>query len=117
MDWAILRKYAKCNPKSFPISVLLTHTKTSLTIFDAYPKSIFHFLIIPRLKASTRLSETDLTSLQTLLRSDKEHAKDVLLSLKKDSEEVTEMIKEEMQKRFGFKWRIWVGFHAVPSLE
>jgi len=27
------------------------------------------------------------------------------------------MIQDEMMKRYGFKWGVWMGFHAVPSME
>jgi aprataxin len=59
----------------------------------------------------------DLVSLKTLLKSDRERAKEVLLALKKDAKEVEGMIQEEMEKRFGFRWAIWMGFHAAPSVE
>lgn len=133
----ILRSYAqKSNPTSLPPSVLFTHTSTSLTIFDAYPKvrrtasmprcktvlifrhliqSIFHFLILP--SVTPPLSVFDLASLRTLLKADKAKAKEVLTGLAEDAKTVKGMIEEEMMKRYGFKWNIWVGFHSVQSME
>src|SRR5712691_6052803 len=87
----ILRAYAKLNDASLtttlPPTVYFSHTRHTLTIFDAYPKALFHFLILPRLR--TRAPRTpgdggerdrdsekdvvadraeDLTNLRTLLR-------------------------------------------------
>jgi len=112
----ILRRYAqKTNPASLPSSVLLSHTHKSLTLFDAYPKSIFHFLILPRI--TPQVDEFDLTSLRTLLKSDKAKVKEVLSGLNEDAQIVRGLIQDEMIKRYGFKWGIWMGFHAVPSME
>ncbi|KAI0920204.1 hypothetical protein AcV5_010007 [Taiwanofungus camphoratus] len=112
----ILRGYAqKANPTTLPPSILLSHTATSLTIFDAYPKSIFHLLILPRI--TPPLTVFDLASLRTLLKCDKTQARKVLESLERDAKNVRAMIEEEMIKRYGFKWDVWTGFHAVPSME
>jgi hypothetical protein len=111
-----LRKLAQVsNPQALPQSVLFTHTPTSLTIFDAYPKSIFHFLILPR--PVPPLSVSDLANLRTLLKSDKARAKDVLLGLRQDALTMKGAIEDEMMSRYGFKWGVWIGFHAVPSME
>ena len=112
----ILRSYAqKSNPASLPSSVLLSLTSKSLTIFDVYPKSIFHFLILPRV--TPMLTVFHLASLRTLLKTDKAKAKEVLNGLNEDAQTVKGMIQDEMMKRYGFQWGIWVGFHAVPSME
>jgi aprataxin len=112
----ILRSYAqKANPASLPPSILLTHSATSLTIFDAYPKSIFHFLIMPRVVSP--LTIFDLSNLRTLLKCRKELAKEVLLGLKDDANKTKGMIEEEMVTRYGFKWGVWIGFHGTPSME
>jgi len=103
------------NPQALPQSVLFTHTPTSLTVFDAYPKSIFHFLILPR--PVPPLSVLDLANLRTLLKSDKARAKDVLLGLRQDALAMKGAIEDEMMSRYGFKWGVWIGFHAVPSME
>jgi aprataxin len=112
----ILRSYAqKSNPASLPSSVLLSLTSKSLTIFDVYPKSIFHFLILPRV--TPKLTVFHLASLRTLLKTDKAKAKEVLNGLNEDAQTVKGMIQDEMMKRYGFQWGIWMGFHAVPSME
>lgn len=112
----ILRSYAqKANPASLPPSILLTHSATSLTIFDAYPKSIFHFLILPRIVPP--LTVFDLASLRTLLKCSKDRAKDVVLGLSNDAKRAKELIEEEMITRYGFKWDVWMGFHGAPSME
>jgi len=45
------------------------------------------------------------------------HAKDVLAELKQEADNVKAMIESEMLKKYGFKWEVWMGFHAVPSME
>jgi len=114
----ILRSYAqKTNLASLPSSVLLSHSQKSLTIFDAYPKSMFHFLILPRVTPHLGLTVFDLASLRTLLKADKAKAKEVMTGLNEDAQTVKGMIQDEMMKRYGFKWDVWMGFHTVPSME
>jgi aprataxin len=45
------------------------------------------------------------------------HALLVLQQLAEASEEVKEMIRDEMMKTEGFVWDINVGFHAIPSMR
>jgi len=145
----VLRSYASMKPTELPLSVLFSHTEKTMTIFDAYPKSIFHFLVLPRIAASpsspissknysnkildrnSRLvapertaalspSVADLSSLRALLNSEhisKDQVKELILSLREDALCVKTEIEGEMEKRFGFVWDIWIGFHGVPSME
>lgn len=51
----ILRAYAKLDDASLqaatlPPTVYFSHTRHTLTVFDAYPKALFHFLVLPRLR-------------------------------------------------------------------
>ncbi|KAL0071539.1 aprataxin-like protein [Marasmius tenuissimus] len=103
---SLLRTYATKAPSEFPDSVLFTHTERTLTIYDAYPKAIFHFLALPRIHNQTDsgLSLKDLHSLKTLLACDKTRAKELVTALKDDSEEVKKDIESEMVRRYGFKW-------------
>ncbi|KIY69982.1 HIT-like protein, partial [Cylindrobasidium torrendii FP15055 ss-10] len=113
----ILRKYAVKSPADLPPSVLFGHTDQTLTIYDAFPKSIFHFLIVPR-HPQRSLSLSDLGSLRSLLKlEEKEQAKDVLLMLKAEAASLRKEIEEEMLTRHGFKWGIWTGFHGAPSMD
>lgn len=55
--------------------------------------------------------------MQTLFARGKQvEAKALMEGLKKDAEKVKEMVEEEMIKRHGYKWGVWIGFHAIPSL-
>ncbi|KAI0006211.1 hypothetical protein BJV74DRAFT_792568 [Russula compacta] len=49
----ILRAYAKMDDASItsklPPTVYFSHTLQTLTVFDAFPKALFHFLVLPRL--------------------------------------------------------------------
>lgn len=112
----ILRTYALKDPASLPPSVLFHHSAKSLTLFDAFPKSIFHFLILPRVTESS-LTVSELSSLKSLLKCDKDTAKEVILALKEDAAALKQDIEAEMMQRYGFKWGIWTGFHAAPSME
>jgi aprataxin len=114
-DSTILRNYAQKNPVTIPPSVLFTHTSTSLTIYDVFPKSIFHLLLLPRIQEPHTAS--DLANLRLLLQTDKARAKELLTALNEDAKAVRVEIEIEMVKRYGFKWGIWTGFHAVPSME
>ena len=41
----------------------------------------------------------------------------MITALNEDAKAVRKEIEDEMIKRYGFKWGIWTGFHAVPSME
>ncbi|KAG1743902.1 HIT-like domain-containing protein [Suillus lakei] len=113
---AIFRRYAsKPNPTTLPPSILLSHSETCLTVFDAFPKSIFHLLVIPRIKPP--LSVRHLADLRSLLRCEKSIAKGMLMNLNEEANNVKKMIEEEMMKRYKFKWEIWMGFHPISSME
>jgi len=72
-------------------------------------------LILPRVIPPLTTSGT--SSLKTLLSWDKEKAKNCLLDLQNESKKLISTIEEEMIEKYGFKWDIWAGFHAVPSME
>ena len=111
----ILQSYAKRSPESLPASILFKHSAKNITIFDGFPKSKFHFLILPRASESD-LSLPDLGNLHALLKADKVKAKEVVTALADDARGVKEEIEREMVKHYGFKWDVWTGFHAVPSM-
>lgn len=115
----VLRDYAtRKHPEKLPPSVLFDYTDNSIAIFDAYPKAIFHFLILPR--PQPPLSVFDLSDLRTLLHSrnvGKARAKEVLEHLGEHAQKLRAAIEEEMMSRYGFTWKIWTGFHAVPSMQ
>lgn len=112
----VLQGYAqKAKPETLPPSVLFEYTDTCLTVFDAFPKSTFHFLVLPRVRPP--LTVFELANLRTLLKGDKARAKQVLVDLNDEAHKVKKMIREEMQSRYGFQWEIWTGFHAVSSME
>ena len=115
----ILRDYAtRRHPEKLPRSILFDFTETTIAIFDAYPKSIFHFLVLPRPKAP--LTVFDLSDLRTLLTSKnvgKEKAKEILKDLGDHARRLRDSIEQEMSQRYKFRWKIWTGFHAVPSMQ
>jgi aprataxin len=112
----ILRTYALKAADKLPSSVLFRSSEKFYTIFDAYPKSTYHFLILPRLHDDAGYSERDVANLKSLLQTDKEKARELITELKSEALEVKKEIEEEMVERYGFKWDVWIGFHAVPSM-
>ncbi|KAF7363389.1 HIT-like protein [Mycena sanguinolenta] len=110
----VLRTYAQTNPAKIPPSILFSYSSTSLTIYDAFPKGIFHFLILPRVQEQFTVSE--LADLRTLLNGDKARAKQVISALNEDAKALRKEIEDEMLSRYGFKWGIWMGFHGAPSM-
>lgn len=122
----ILRTYAQKPPEALPSSVLFKKSAKNIVIFDAYPKSIFHFLILPRLAGQgtteakdTQASESDiarLDNLQALLYDDKQKAREIIDALAKEAMGVKKEIEDEMVERYGFKWDVWMGFHGAPSM-
>ncbi|KAF8959029.1 hypothetical protein BDZ97DRAFT_1839470 [Flammula alnicola] len=111
----ILRRYAQKAPESLPASILFEHSAKNITIFDAFPKSMFHFLILSRIQ-EPKLDATTLSSLRELLSGDKTQAKEVITALAEDAKAVKKEIQDEMVKRHGFKWDVWTGFHGAPSM-
>ena len=115
----ILRTYARLPDSTIatalPPTVYFSHTQHTLTIFDAYPKAHFHFLVLPRLSSSSP-SDSDLTDLRTLLRVPR-RAHETLRVLADEAARLRTVVEEEMRARYGFVWDVWVGFHAVPSME
>ncbi|KAJ3742164.1 HIT-like domain-containing protein [Lentinula detonsa] len=112
-----LRNYARKSPSALPQSILFSSSPRSLTIYDSYPKSIFHFLVLPRVEAGSSVGIDDLESLKTLFAHGRESAQHVLNALNEDAQEVKREIEQEMQERYGFKWPIWIGFHGAPSMH
>ena len=111
---AALRQHATLpNPATLPPSVLFSHTDQTLTVFDTFPKSIFHVLVLPRVPALGTVEQLD--NLTALLK-DKSRAQTVLDALTSAAEDAKSSILEEMQSRYGFQWGIRCGFHAVPSM-
>lgn len=113
----VLRRYAQeVKPETLPPSILFGYNNKCLTVFDAFPKSIFHFLVLPRVGPGS-LNTGDLANLRTLLKGDKARARQVLLDLSDAADNVKKMVREEMLNRYGFQWEVWTGFHAVASME
>lgn len=76
--------------------------------------------VTPQLATDNLPSAVDLSSLRALLNSknvSKEQAKETILSLKEDALSVKAEIEQEMEKRYGFIWDVWIGFHGAPSME
>lgn len=115
-----LREFALLsNPKTIPPSNLLKFTDTTITIFDKFPKAKYHFLILPRVNTDTGLSTAALHDLRSLLKLEKSKALAVLRDLEEESKGVEAMIVDEMEKANGpgSAWKVFSGFHAVPSMQ
>ncbi|KAI0256898.1 HIT-like domain-containing protein [Lactifluus subvellereus] len=115
----ILRIYAKMDDVAItklPPTVYFSHTQHTLTIFDAYPKALFHFLILPRLRVTSTAANDDATAPDGSARA-RAQAASTLRALADAAARLRGEIEREMEARYGFVWDIWVGFHAVPSME
>ena len=119
-----LRDYAlvKSPSAQIPASALLIDSPQCITIFDAYPKAKYHFLVLPRYPFSTKSQKNicsidDLHDLSSLLAMDRGARKEVVDAIRGMAEEVVEMIRDEMMKTEGFTWGIDLGFHAEPSMR
>ncbi|KAI5899662.1 uncharacterized protein SCHCODRAFT_02484815 [Schizophyllum commune H4-8] len=116
-NWkTVLQRYAEMDPEQIPKAILFYATEHNLVIFDRYNKSIFHLLIIPRTRPP-HYTAARLKNLRTLFQGDKQRAKELIDHMKEDSEELIKKIEEWMLKSYKFKWDVWVGFHAVQSLD
>ncbi|CAE7200869.1 unnamed protein product [Rhizoctonia solani] len=110
-----LRNYVLSKSEDLGSDVLLSESEHCITIFDKFPKAMFHFLILPKITKTITASVT--TNLSTFLRWDKQIALECLQHMKRDAETAKSMIEDEMVKQHGFKWDIIIGFHAVPSMD
>ncbi|KAI0721055.1 hypothetical protein C8T65DRAFT_735544 [Cerioporus squamosus] len=112
----VLRGYAdRTDPATLPDTIRLCHSDVTVTVFDKYPKSIFHFLLLPLIRAP--YTAADLRDLRSVLQLPREQAKALLQHMRRDALVAKALIEEEMLARHSFKWDIQMGFHAVPSLE
>jgi aprataxin len=100
-----LKRYAQqADVTSLPASVLFSHTPSSLTIFDMYPKAKFHFLVIPRILSASLASPVvidvdaeptpvpftaaQMSNLRILLKNDRSRVKGFLLKLGEDAKKL-----------------------------
>ncbi|KAF5391469.1 hypothetical protein D9757_002034 [Collybiopsis confluens] len=113
----LLRTYATKSPSALPPSILFASSSFTLTIYDAFPKSIFHFLVLPRVQPESSIGLSELDSLKTLLACKKENARSLLIKMAEDAKEIKTQIEEEMMKRYNFMWPVWIGFHGAPSMH
>ncbi|RPD80105.1 hypothetical protein L226DRAFT_557374 [Lentinus tigrinus ALCF2SS1-7] len=112
----VLRGYAElADPAILPLELRLCHSDFSVTIIDKYPKSMFHYLLLPRIKPP--YTAANLRDLRTVLQLPREQAKTLLQNMRRDALVAKALIEEEMLNRHDFKWDIQMGFHAVPSME
>ncbi|KAF7791306.1 hypothetical protein EIP86_002320 [Pleurotus ostreatoroseus] len=88
---------------------------TTLTIQDAYPKAKYHLLVLPR--PHDGIQTKYLRNLKVLFAGDKARAKAVLEDLGRAAEKAKESIEQDMLERWKFKWDVWMGFHAIPSMR
>ncbi|KAI6132096.1 HIT-like protein [Pisolithus croceorrhizus] len=102
-------------PRAFRPAILFNCSETCLTVFDAFPKAIFHFLVLPRVRPPLRVS--DLTDLRSLLKCERKNARAILQDLSDEADSVKKLVQEEMLNRYGFQWQVWAGFHPAPSME
>ena len=73
-----LERYACTpNPEAIPPNVHLAHTPATITIRDAFPKSVYHLLVLPRPREGVA-TVAQLRSLRALMSGDRARARRVL---------------------------------------
>jgi aprataxin len=82
-------------PEYIPPSIRVAFTERTIAVFDKYPKAKYHILLLPR-PQSYVWTTSRLISLRSVLRYEKEVAKELLLLLQRESEPVVRMIEDEM---------------------
>ncbi|KAF8474028.1 HIT-like domain-containing protein [Kalaharituber pfeilii] len=106
------------HPETFPPTTVLRSTPTFTTIFDAYPKSTIHLLLIPRDSAVNTLHP--LTAL-----SDRPESPALLSQIRQEIGVVSELVNKELHRRYGHlskslepprTYNLKVGIHLHPSL-
>ena len=112
----LMRTYAMVpDPTMVPDVFRVCHTDFSVTVRDICPKSLYHYLVIPRL--SPTLDADRLQDLRALLRLPREQARGILVRLREDALAAVKIIEGEMMREYGFTWPCHVGFHALPTPE
>jgi len=112
-----LRKYVIVDPTTLGPGVILKWTESTITIFDGFPKALYHFLVLPRVGPSSGLTMSNVASLRDILQWDRVKAQKCLEMLRLEAQEVKKMIEDEMVKTHGFTWPVFIGLHAVPSMK
>ena len=95
----------------------VSHTDRTLTIQELFPKSEYHLILIPRVGRAPRVpqNKVNIRTVLSLQNFSKAEAFDLLKDMYKDALKVKEELEEDMMRRRGFKWDIWMGFHLAPS--
>ncbi|PPR03537.1 hypothetical protein CVT24_007023 [Panaeolus cyanescens] len=145
----ILRRYAGLPMPGQVLSksVLFSEAEDTITVYDAFPKSIFHLLVLPRSQPAPEDEEEDssqptllqfvhsakstkpkakqslptahqVRNLPTMLSNlPKSQSKEILLKMQDAACSAKQEIEAEMIRIYGWKWDVWIGFHAIPSME
>ena len=144
---ALVRIASAKDPSALPSDEnVLFHDDRTITIYDKFAKSQYHFLVLPRIpfKASASGSKAKKqTGTPTLSVANGKlnfgptssnnvppshmhsistllaspYAAEVLDAVRKTSDRVMEHIREDMLKHHGGTWDVERAFHAVPSME
>ncbi|KAL1751448.1 hypothetical protein FB107DRAFT_222006 [Schizophyllum commune] len=116
-DWkTALQTFAALpDPSVLPKDVYHSHSDHTITLYAQWPKSTYHMLVIPRIRPPFTAGR--LLNLRTLLHGDKQQAEEVIDQLNDDVDEVVEWIKQQMDKKEGYRWNVWLGFMPNPSVN
>ena len=116
-DWkTALQTFAALpDPSVLPKDVYHSHSDHTITLYAQWPKSTYHMLVIPRIRPPFTAGR--LLNLRTLLHGDKQQAEEAIDQLNDDADEVVEWIKQQMDKKEGYRWNVWLGFMPNPSVK
>ena len=88
-----LRDYARLEDPAgqlFSEEILVYLSDQTLCIFDKFPKAVYHYLILPRTQAFNGVA---MNTIHELFEQPKASIMNVLLALKRDSEQVISISK------------------------
>ena len=102
-----LRVYLQ-HPRPMSVqSAVYCEDRSYLAIYDAYPKSRCHLLLLAKSHLPHLASVADCTA-DTLY---------LLHDMKQRSEHIVAAVMQQMQASSSRRLELWVGFHAIPSLQ
>jgi aprataxin len=140
---SLVRIASAANPNHLPtLDRVLFWDDRTITIYDAFAKAKYHFLVLPRLPFRSAAPRSDaaapalkaaggklslgstssnivpashMRSVSDLMASP--YAAEVLEAVRVASEKVVEFIRKDMLQQYDTEWAIERAFHAVPSMD
>lgn len=120
-------------PESYPSNVVVNHNEDFVAIYDMFPKSSLHLLLLPRDPTKTRLHpfdafedaeflakvRTEVYKLRTLAAAElrRKYGKDSAQEQARQAALIADPAPEELPAGRDWEKEIMCGVHAVPSMN